>query len=155
MPDQSGIGVGLGLGRRDIRIDDKLRRHVPFFGHVDAPEMADAVLVLGVLADADVNLVVVDGGSRDKVISRPLTGQLILGVFGIAIEYPDKLAGIGIERVDLAFPAGKNDLLLAIDDGIGRVGPLAMLDELAAIDQAFEKGFLVAFLGNPGELNRW
>src|SRR5262249_17478838 len=138
VPDLGRVRIGLGLGRPDLGIDDQLGRNVAALGHVDAPEMADTELVLGVLAGADVDAVLVDDRRGDEVAARAFAQQLVLGVLGIAVELPQELAG-GIEGVDPAIAAGKNDLGLAIDDGIGRVGPLAVLDQLAAIDQRLEE----------------
>src|SRR3954468_10635188 len=87
-------------------------------GQVDAPEVADAGLVLGILADADVDAVLVDDRGGDEVVARAAAGQLVLGVLGVAVELPDQLAAAGVERIDPAVAAGEDDLRLARYDGV-------------------------------------
>src|SRR5581483_8420260 len=76
VPDQAGVLVDFGLG---------------ILGNVDAPQVADALVVLGVLARADVEPVLVDDRRRDKVAARALFAQNIDRVLGVAVELPDQL----------------------------------------------------------------
>lgn len=110
--------------------------------------MPDARLVLGVLTDADVDTPLVDDGRGDEVAARALAGQLVLGVLGIAIELPDQLA-VGVVRVDPAVAAGEDDLFLTAGLAVGRIRPLAVLNQFAAVDQALQErllGVVAAFL---------
>src|SRR5262249_49431391 len=93
VPDDGGIVVFLGFGREDAVIGHEVGRDIHvlvlgLFGHVNAPEVADALLVLGVLADADVDAVLVDDRGGDEVGTfAGLEG--ILGVLRVAVELPD------------------------------------------------------------------
>ena len=49
--------------------------------------MADAFLVLRVLADADVELVVVDDRRRDEVAARPLAAEPVHGSLGLQSNF--------------------------------------------------------------------
>src|SRR5262245_16176300 len=114
--------------------------------------MPDGDEVLRVLADADVDLVVVNDRRGDEVVARALAAELVKGVFRIAIELPKKLA-IGVERVNPAVAAGKDDLRLSLPDRVGRIGPLSVLNELAAIDKLLDECLLIALLGRLGKLD--
>ena len=76
---------------------------------------ADAGRVLGVLADADVDLVVVDDRRADEVVAGAGAAELVDGVLGVAVELPDQLAGLGAEAVEPAVAAGEDDLPDAVD----------------------------------------
>jgi len=69
VPDGGGVGVFGDLGRVGAPVGE-LRRDIALFGDVDAPEMADALLVLGVLAQADVQAVIMDNRRGDEIVTR-------------------------------------------------------------------------------------
>src|SRR5262245_23597004 len=117
--------------------------------------MSDAKLVFRILADADVDLVVLDDRRGDEVITRSLAPALIEGVLRIAIELPDDLAGVGLKRIEPAVAAGEDRLRLAVDDREGRVGPLTVLQQLAAVHEPFEERLFVTLLRRAQQLFRW
>src|SRR5262245_13623521 len=104
--------------------------------------MTDAQLVLRILPRADVDAVLVNNRRGDEIAAFPFASQLVFRLLGIAVELPQELAVLGIERVDPAIAAGKDDLRLVVDDGVGGIGPLTVLDEHAAIDEALEERFV-------------
>src|SRR5262249_38310411 len=89
VPDQTGIlvdrrlGVEVVLDRREILI-----LVFGLLGDVDAPQVADALFVFGVLADADVQLVLPHYRRRDKIAARGRWPQDVLGALGVAVEFP-------------------------------------------------------------------
>src|SRR5262249_10030150 len=72
LPDRRRIGVRLGLRRQRGIVYDQFGRNVALLGDVNAPQVADALLVLGGLTDADIEPVVVNAGRGDKVVARAL-----------------------------------------------------------------------------------
>src|SRR5262245_6756373 len=114
--------------------------------------MADADQMFRILADADVDLVVVNGRRGDEIVACALAPQLVEGVFRIAVELPQQLA-VGIERIDPAVAAREDDLRLALDDSVSRVRPLPVLDQLAAVDKLLDASFRVAALADLRELD--
>ena len=81
-------------------------------------------------------------GRGDEVAAVAVAAQLVLRILGIAVELPEQLVGRGVERIEPAVAAGEDDLRLAVDDAVGGIGPLAVLDQLAAIDEALEEVLL-------------
>ena len=71
---------------------------------------------------------------------------------GIAVELPDQLAGRRLEAVEPAVAAGEDDLRLAVDLGVGRVGPLAFDDLVAG--QVVLPGELAGLLVDGDEARR-
>ena len=88
-------------------------------------------IMLRVLADADVNLSILNDRCRNEVASGAFAAKLVFGSLGIAVEFPENLAGLGFEAAKPAVAAGKDDLLDAADFGKGRVGPLTVHDLVA------------------------
>src|SRR5262249_39861794 len=125
MPNQSGVLVYLRLGV-EVIVDG---RQIAGLGDVNAPEVAHSAAQRWFLANADIDLVVVDDRCRDDVVGRAL--RLALRSFGIAIELPDRLSRLRLECAQPAVAAAKNDLWLPIHDGISGVGPLAENDLVA------------------------
>src|SRR5262245_9595259 len=114
--------------------------------------MPDGDEMLRVLTNADVDFFVVNDRRGDEIVARALAAQLVERVLRVAIELPKELA-IGVERVNPAVAAGENHLGLAINHGVRRVGPLSVLDKLAAIDEVLDKRFLIALLRRLGKLD--
>ena len=110
-PDFAGAGDVVGLGR------------------VDASQVADAFAVFGVLADGDVNAVLVKNGRRVD-LARAFRGRiLVFFAFGrIAIAFPGhfQIRGVPflhrfrVERVAPAVAAAEKDQGLAIFSGLDR-----------------------------------
>src|SRR5947208_1852895 len=110
------------------------------FGRVNAGEIADAFAVFRVLADGDINPVLVkDGRSID--FARAFSGGIFefLAVGRIAIVFPDGfqkaavafLYRLGIEGVAPAVAAAEKDQFTATDGGEGGGTPLAMINSFA------------------------
>jgi len=95
-------------------------RDVAAAGRVDAVEVADTGTVFGILADTDVDVVVIDHGSGDQVVARAVAAQFPFGILRIAVEFPDQCARIGIETVDPAVAPGENDLGFPAHHAVGR-----------------------------------
>src|SRR5215831_189950 len=115
--------------------DLSARRDIPRFRRVNAIQNANALAVLGVLADGNVNPVLVKH-RRGVDLARALRGRVLelLAVGRIAIILPDRLKEavvalfyrFGIEGVTPAIAAPKQDLLLSIDFRERRRAPLSM-----------------------------
>src|SRR5262249_7657726 len=79
VPDQAGIlvdrrlGVEVILYRREVLV-----LVLRLLGDVDAPQVSDAFFMFGVLADADVQLVLPDHRRRNEVTARGTGAQLVL-----------------------------------------------------------------------------
>src|SRR5262249_33657972 len=131
VPDRSVIRILLRDGRVLACVNDQVARNVAGLRWVDAPEMADAIEVLRVLAGADVDVVVVNDRRADEVAPRPLAAQLVFAVLWIGVEFPDQATGLRFQPIQPAIAARKNDLPLPLDDGVGRVRPLPVHDRLA------------------------
>ena len=65
------------------------RGDVALAAGVDGPEVALALAVLGVLADGDKDLAIVEAGRRDQVIAVAASAEFPNGIFGVAVELPD------------------------------------------------------------------
>src|SRR5262249_24097994 len=129
MPDRARIWVPLGFHGRGVVVGDDFGRDVAGLARrVDAPEVADAVEVLRVLAGADVDAAFVKARRADKVAAGAAAAQFVLRVLRVSVELPDLLAGRRFETVEPAVAARENDLLLAVNHGERRVGPLAVHD---------------------------
>src|SRR2546425_5970109 len=84
--------------------------------------------MLGILPHADIQLVLVDdGGSHEIVGYFPVVFIRTL-LPRITVELPDEVAAGRFQTVNHAVAAGKDDLPLAVDLGVGWVGPLAVDD---------------------------
>src|SRR5882724_7234760 len=106
--------------------------------------MADAGLVLGIVPNADVDTVLVDDRSGNEVVARTLAAELVLGILRVAVKLPEQLAGVRVEGPNPAVATREDDLLLAGDDGVGGVGPLAVLQQLGPVDEVLEEVALLA-----------
>ena len=92
--------------------------------------------MLGVLTHPDVDLVVVNDGGRQDVVAGPAPAQYPVCILGVAVELPDQLTGLGVERIDPAIAAREDDLASPVDHGIRRIRP-APVKQLLANDRAF------------------
>ena len=99
--------------------DDRLSRHISGHGGVDDPEVAGGFTVFRILADTDIDLVVVDHRSGNDVVLGTCPSQLPLGPLGVAVELPDQLPGFRNEGIDPAIAPGEDDLGLAVDNPVG------------------------------------
>src|SRR5437762_6719099 len=93
--------------------------------------MADARTVLRTLTDADVDLVVVNHWRGDEITARAAAAWFPKGVLRVAIELPNRLAGLRLEGPQPAVSAREDHLAFAVDLGVGRVRPLPFHDLLA------------------------
>src|SRR5262249_11378976 len=96
-----------------------------------APKMTNSFVMLRVLAGTDDDLLADNYRRGDEVALGAATAELILGILGIGVELPDQLAGLRLEGIEPAVAAGKDDLRLAVDYPVRRIGPLAVHDCLA------------------------
>src|SRR6266404_3594333 len=97
--------------------------------------MADSLFMLWVLANSNVDFVLPHDRRGHEVAARAPGAELINGALGIAVELPDDLTGVGIDGIQPTVTAGKDHLALAVDLHVNRVGPLAVHEDQAAIDQ--------------------
>ena len=130
VPDESGVLVDR-CRRIEVIVN---RRHVALLGDIDAPKMPHALFVLRILADADVELVVMHNRRGNEVVACPLRSQDIEGFLGVAIKLPDEGAGRRLEGVDPTVAAGENNLAFAVHLGIDGARPLAVHQQLALVD---------------------
>src|SRR5688572_21733971 len=101
-----------------FRIDDLMRTDVAaveFARGIDAPDATDPFAVLGVLAGAHKNLVVVKNGNGDGIVAGAAAASFQHGVLGIGVELPEQLRlalvpFFGVEAIDVAVTAAINDL---------------------------------------------
>ena len=91
--------------------------------------------MLGILADADVDLVVVDHRRGDEVVARALAAECIVGRPWGCNRTPDYPCRWPDRTSEPAVAAWEDDLRLAVDDGIGRAGPLAVHQHFALVDE--------------------
>ena len=117
-----GIGV---LGSAALNASSGLTSRRRLLGRVDAPQVADALAVLGVLADGDVDQAVVNHRRADEVVAGALAHELELGVLRIGSNFHSSLAlavvvALGVEAVEPAVAAAEDHLRLAVDLGVGR-----------------------------------
>ena len=95
--------------------------------------MADAFAVLGIFADGDVHLAVVNHRRADDVVARGGRAERVERRLRIAVELPEQLrvafavAG-GIEAVEPAVAAAEDHLRLAAEHGVAGRRPLAVQD---------------------------
>ena len=61
---------------RVLRVERQLGAHVAALRRIDAPQVADAFAVLGILADGDVDQAVVDHRRADDVVARGPVAEL-------------------------------------------------------------------------------
>ena len=119
------------------RVVRQLGAHVAAFRGVDAPQVANALAVLGVLADGDVHHSFVDHRRGDDVVARAAAAEKHPdGVFGVGVELPQQLRSAvsiagRVKAVDPAVAAGEDRLRLAPEHRIGRARPLPVQDVLA------------------------
>ena len=73
-------------------------------------------------------------GVAMKSLRVPLPPSSYLASLGLQSNFQSSLPS-RIEGVDPAVAAGEDDLRLAVDHAVGGIGPLAVLDQLAAIDE--------------------
>src|SRR5262249_9546085 len=102
--------------------------------------MANGFLVFGVLANADVELVVVNHGRGGEGGERAPAAELVAGIFRVAIELPDELAGLWLERIHPAVAAREDDLSLTVRFRIGRAGPLAVHQDETTVHEVLQTG---------------
>src|ERR1051326_2795793 len=111
------------------------RRYVPRFRRVNEVQDANTLPVLGVLANGDINPVLVEDW-RGVDFARPLSSRVLelLAVGRIAIIFPNGLEKtalalfyrLGIECVTKAIATPKQDLFLAVDFRQRWRAPLSM-----------------------------
>ena len=97
-------------------------------GRVDAPEVPDALAVLGILAHAHVELVLPDHTGRDDLVGGAPSAEDVLGSRRVGVELPEQLARLRLEAVEPAVAPWKDDLGPTFHDGVGRVRPRAVED---------------------------
>ncbi len=132
-------GLQTAMGERVLAIIDlhrQLAADVAALGRIDAPQVAVAFAVLGILAHGDVNQPFVDHRRADDVVPRAAAADAVLGVLGIAVELPQQfglavLGGFSAETVEPAVAAAEQHLGHAAQDGVGRRGPLPVQDVVA------------------------
>ncbi len=107
--------------------------HVAAFRAVDAVEVADALAVLGILADAEKDVVVVNDGRGDDVAARAAAAEHVFGVFGVEVVLPEQLALERLEGVAPAVAAGEDHLRRAADFSEAGARPLAVQRVLAGV----------------------
>ena len=108
-------------------------RHIACTRRINRPQMTNALAVFRVLPNADKNLVIVNNGRGNNRIARTAPAQLPHRVFGIAVKFPNQIAGFGIQRINPAIAAGTDHLRLAIDNAISGIGPLPVQDIFTGI----------------------
>src|SRR5467141_3758852 len=86
--------------------------------------MADARAEFRILTHAYIDFVLVNHRRGDDVVLGPAAALFEFGGLGIAVELPDRLAALCLEAAEPAITASKNNLALAIDQRVGRTGPL-------------------------------
>ena len=89
--------------------------------------------MLRILANADVDDVVVEDRRRDDVVAGALAAELPHRLLRVRIEGPDQLAGVRRERVDHALTARNDELFASAGDTGCRVGPGPVEDLLARV----------------------
>ncbi len=95
------------------------------FCGVDADEAASAFALLGVLADGDVDAIFEDDGRGDDLAGAGGCAVFLFALLGgIHVAAPDFLQ-IFIEAVAEAVAGAEDDLVLAVDRGLGGGGPVA------------------------------
>src|SRR6266581_6958797 len=97
---------------------------VSFLRRVDAGQDADALTMLGVLADGDIDAVFVDNG-RGVDFTGTFRGRVLefFSLRRVAVKFPNRLKeagvalldGLGIEGVTKTVAAAEKDQLAAID----------------------------------------
>src|SRR5262249_19142669 len=118
--------------------------------------MADAFLVFGILANADVQAIVVNGRRGDEIVARTARAQFVKGVLGIRIELPNEFASLRLEGIQPAVAARKNNLRLPVGFRIDGTGPLAVHQDQSAVLQLLEAGLALAALGQRFDhVNAW
>src|SRR5262249_28383986 len=110
VPDDRRIRVWLSLDGGRFGVLNQLGRYVASLGRLDAPKMTNPFVMLRVLAGTDDDLVADNYRRGDEVALGAATAELILGILGIGVEFPDELAGLRLEGIEPAVAAGKDDL---------------------------------------------
>ena len=95
--------------------------------------MADAGLVLGILAHGKYSRLSDDDRRGDEIVARAFADRGIEGVFRVAIELPDQLARFRLEGPHPAVAAGEDNLRRALHLGIDRIGPLTVHQDFALV----------------------
>src|SRR5574341_1268659 len=93
-------------------------RNVTFLRCIDGPKMADAFAVLRILAEADVDFVVVNYRRGDEITFGAGAAELVNRIGRIAIEFPNQFARLRLERIKNAVAAGENHLRHTVDHSI-------------------------------------
>ena len=93
-------------------------RRVAFHVRVEGIEVARAFTVFGILADPEVELVVVEDRRRDHVVPGARSAEFPDRVLRVQIELPQQGAGRRFVGVEPAVAAREGDLRLAVDDAV-------------------------------------
>src|SRR5262245_60097957 len=111
VPDQRRTLPVFGCLRIEVVVH---RRHVTIgvraalldrLGQIDAPQVADAVEMLWILAHPDVELAVADRRRTDEIALVTAAAQLVFRAFRVAVELPQELAGARLEGAQPAIAA--------------------------------------------------
>ena len=125
----AAVGEGLG-GIGDV--DGELWARVTALCRVDAPQMADPLAMLRVLADGHVDKPVMDDRRADDMVAIGAAAENVLRFLRIGIELPEELrlavVAAGVESVHPAVAAAEDHLRDVVDDGVGRARPLTVED---------------------------
>src|SRR5262249_28073161 len=127
---RGSLRVKVIADRRDVvllRLGADPRRPL----EIDAPEMANTLFVLRILADADVEPVLMDDRGRQEIAARAGAAEPIDRFLGVAIEFPDQLAGLRLEGIQPTVAAREDDLRRTCYLRVDGVRPLPVHDLLA------------------------
>ena len=125
----AAVGEGLG-GIGDV--DGELWARVAALRRVDAPQVADPLTVLRILADGHVNQPIMDDRRADDMVAIGPAAEDVLRFLRIGIELPEELrlavVTAGVEAIHPAIATAEDHLRDVVDDGVGRARPLAVED---------------------------
>src|SRR5262245_31064773 len=97
MPDYRRVRIRLGLNGARLGVFDQFGGDVAGLGRLDAPQVANAFVMLRILAGTNDDLVADDHRCGDGVALGATAAQLVLGVLWIGVKLPDELAGLRLE----------------------------------------------------------
>ena len=121
---QGGVGILEAYG--------KLRARITALRRIDAPEVPDALAVLRILADGDVDEPFVNHRRADDVVAVGAATECVFRFFRIAVEFPEQLRLAvltpRIERIEPAVAAAEEHLWHAAEFRIRRARPLPVQD---------------------------
>ena len=88
---------------------------------IQAPQVADAFSVLGVLTDGDIDHAVIDHWSRDDVVASSSATQNPFGSLGVTVKFPQQFGftfavALRNKAVEPAVSTSEQDLRLAVEN---------------------------------------